>query len=114
LSYVYRLSVCVPVPDLSRYLRCFPTRRSSDLSPCPGGRPTTGSLWPVATSHSVSCHPSFMVGGRQATRSLRPSAEKSSDIGLSPDRKSTRLNSSHRTISYAVFCLKKKKVTTGQ
>src|SRR5437867_7028961 len=28
---------------------------------------------------------------------------------LLPDRKSTRLNSSHRTISYAVFCLKKKK-----
>src|SRR5438094_3783514 len=28
---------------------------------------------------------------------------------LSLDRKSTRLNSSHRTISYAVFCLKKKK-----
>src|SRR5437762_5075246 len=27
---------------------------------------------------------------------------------LSPDRKSTRLNSSHRCISYAVFCLKKK------
>src|SRR5437867_6452549 len=27
------------------------------------------------------------------------------------DRKSTRLNSSHRTISYAVFCLKKKKGT---
>src|SRR5438094_4612320 len=27
----------------------------------------------------------------------------------SKDRKSTRLNSSHRTISYAVFCLKKKK-----
>src|SRR5437867_8647483 len=33
------------------------------------------------------------------------------DRGLrkGPDRKSTRLNSSHRTISYAVFCLKKKK-----
>src|SRR5437773_12362218 len=28
------------------------------------------------------------------------------------DRKSTRLNSSHITISYAVFCLKKKKITT--
>src|SRR5207248_8379035 len=28
------------------------------------------------------------------------------------DRKSTRLNSSHRTISYAVFCLKKKKNLT--
>src|SRR5437867_2329489 len=28
---------------------------------------------------------------------------------LHKDRKSTRLNSSHRTISYAVFCLKKKK-----
>src|SRR6266705_5197386 len=30
--------------------------------------------------------------------------------GSTRDRKSTRLNSSHRTISYAVFCLKKKKV----
>src|SRR5437588_10698933 len=28
-----------------------------------------------------------------------------------PDRKSTRLNSSHTVISYAVFCLKKKKKT---
>src|SRR5438094_6084217 len=28
---------------------------------------------------------------------------------IETDRKSTRLNSSHRTISYAVFCLKKKK-----
>src|SRR5207248_10748666 len=31
------------------------------------------------------------------------------DAGADSDRKSTRLNSSHRTISYAVFCLKKKK-----
>src|SRR5256885_12548601 len=29
-----------------------------------------------------------------------------------PDRKSTRLNSSHLVISYAVFCLKKKKIVT--
>src|SRR5258708_2882767 len=29
--------------------------------------------------------------------------------GISTDRKSTRLNSSHQIISYAVFCLKKKK-----
>src|SRR5437867_3656812 len=33
--------------------------------------------------------------------------------GPSPDRKSTRLNSSHRTSSYAVFCLKKKKGEAG-
>src|SRR5207248_9328535 len=33
----------------------------------------------------------------------------SRDAATSRDRKSTRLNSSHRTISYAVFCLKKKK-----
>src|SRR2546430_10785338 len=32
--------------------------------------------------------------------------------GLLTDRKSTRLNSSHSQISYAVFCLKKKKVST--
>src|SRR2546426_8462875 len=40
-------------------------------------------------------------------------SEGSSGRGLSltpdPDRKSTRLNSSHLVISYAVFCLKKKK-----
>src|SRR3712207_7319091 len=33
-------------------------------------------------------------------------------LGLVRDRKSTRLNSSHANISYAVFCLKKKKNTT--
>src|SRR5256885_3034175 len=33
----------------------------------------------------------------------------SSSSPISPDRKSTRLNSSHLVISYAVFCLKKKK-----
>src|SRR5690606_39813418 len=32
------------------------------------------------------------------------------DIGMPGDRKSTRLNSSHVKISYAVFCLKKKKL----
>src|SRR5206468_10116368 len=32
----------------------------------------------------------------------------------SQDRKSTRLNSSHDQISYAVFCLKKKKIMSGE
>src|SRR2546430_10936760 len=32
--------------------------------------------------------------------------------GFEQDRKSTRLNSSHSQISYAVFCLKKKKIDT--
>src|SRR2546426_7856887 len=34
-------------------------------------------------------------------------------IAAGSDRKSTRLNSSHLVISYAVFCLKKKKYNTG-
>src|SRR3712207_8319743 len=33
------------------------------------------------------------------------------DPGMAADRKSTRLNSSHANISYAVFCLKKKTIT---
>src|SRR5687768_17822152 len=37
------------------------------------------------------------------------SIRESSQPALSKDRKSTRLNSSHGYISYAVFCLKKKK-----
>src|SRR2546429_6889795 len=35
-------------------------------------------------------------------------------LDVEPDRKSTRLNSSHGYISYAVFCLKKKKKTNRQ
>src|SRR5438309_5873203 len=34
-------------------------------------------------------------------------------IGAGTDRKSTRLNSSHSSISYAVFCLKKKRTITN-
>src|SRR5437879_8731255 len=37
------------------------------------------------------------------------SARRIASAGSGTDRKSTRLNSSHRCISYAVFCLKKKK-----
>src|SRR5256885_5450948 len=45
-------------------------------------------------------------------RAVRPGATLG-DIGhaIQTDRKSTRLNSSHLVISYAVFCLKKKKTT---
>src|SRR5207248_9841110 len=49
--------------------------------------------------------------GRRHPVSLRRKALNSSPVGAR-DRKSTRLNSSHRTISYAVFCLKKKNITT--
>src|SRR3712207_7883284 len=38
-----------------------------------------------------------------------PSSEVTSQLFILADRKSTRLNSSHANISYAVFCLKKKK-----
>src|SRR3989442_4767926 len=40
-------------------------------------------------------------------------AAHADDRQRASDRKSTRLNSSHVRISYAVFCLKKKKLRTG-
>src|SRR3712207_8702589 len=46
-------------------------------------------------------------GGRVVPEGLETAAVHGGD--LVPDRKSTRLNSSHANISYAVFCLKKKK-----
>src|SRR5699024_12396969 len=46
-------------------------------------------------------HGSVRAGGEDALPGL--------ELGHGPDRKSTRLNSSHVSISYAVFCLKKKK-----
>src|SRR3712207_8407346 len=48
-------------------------------------------------------------GEQQAHPQRRPERRPPGDRVPAPDRKSTRLNSSHANISYAVFCLKKKK-----
>src|SRR2546429_5793252 len=48
------------------------------------------------------------VGGKRATLIYRFDSEIAPITPLQLDRKSTRLNSSHGYISYAVFCLKKK------
>src|SRR5260221_5327164 len=47
-------------------------------------------------------------------RELAAAAARGAPDDGSQDRKSTRLNSSHTVISYAVFCLKKKKKTIEQ
>src|SRR5256886_3367576 len=44
---------------------------------------------------------------------LLESVEIGNDVRFAEDRKSTRLNSSHSQISYAVFCLKKKKINVA-
>src|SRR3712207_8128138 len=49
---------------------------------------------------------------RQLHPAVRSAGTRAREVhGASGDRKSTRLNSSHANISYAVFCLKKKKKT---
>src|SRR5256885_4280267 len=50
-----------------------------------------------------------MMTFHASTTSLASAGRKSTSPGTARDRKSTRLNSSHLVISYAVFCLKKKK-----
>src|SRR5436305_11368511 len=52
------------------------------------------------------CHRVNGCGGLARVQTEKRSAE----VCLGTDRKSTRLNSSHVRISYAVFCLKKKKI----
>src|SRR5690625_6417305 len=47
-------------------------------------------------------------GARREPRDAAPGAHRPRGRGPARDRKSTRLNSSHVAISYAVFCLKKK------
>src|SRR3989449_4940333 len=55
------------------------------------------------------------VSFRPRSRCRRPEPEvRRVDAGADLDRKSTRLNSSHGYISYAVFCLKKKKNRHGK
>src|SRR3712207_7575800 len=54
------------------------------------------------------------LGRRQVRLRQLLGAEVQQEEPAGQDRKSTRLNSSHANISYAVFCLKKKKKTQHQ
>src|SRR5437762_9662398 len=56
--------------------------------------------------------PPFLARVRDGSGRPAPARLPQRRAGDREDRKSTRLNSSHRCISYAVFCLKKKKRTT--
>src|SRR5687768_18365659 len=76
-------------------------------------RPPRSTLFPYTTlfrSISAGCR----IAGRVVHSVLAPGvvveegAEVRDSVLLHEDRKSTRLNSSHGYISYAVFCLKKK------
>src|SRR5207245_11736888 len=85
----------------------FPTRRSSDLMAVTAqatARPAT--IWDHRCAFRIvflPIGPGTRIGTYCASRPIPNS------LGLANrDRKSTRLNSSHGSISYAVFCLKKK------
>src|SRR2546430_6090893 len=67
-------------------------------------RPPRSTLFPYTTLFR-SRHTHSSPSGCGACCSVRCCSPSHSNIG---DRKSTRLNSSHSQISYAVFCLKKK------
>src|SRR5207253_9428597 len=90
------------------YLHFFPTRRSSDLSPTVS-RTTSREI--VVPEEELSPTTYTLPEVEE-----EPSAPKVEDVEaiassvaeIARDRKSTRLNSSHVAISYAVFCLKKK------
>src|SRR5688572_32726347 len=68
-------------------------------------RPPRSTLFPYTTLFR-SRQPAGMVGRAEV---LGQPTRGVGARGLDLDRKSTRLNSSHSQISYAVFCLKKKK-----
>src|SRR5207249_12253578 len=92
-----------------RDLHSFPTRRSSDLTLLPSdrGKPQdcscSGVLDRVFFIEHVQLHD---VEGRRVSPLSKGLQCR---CAYQPDRKSTRLNSSHVSISYAVFCLKKKR-----
>src|SRR5207245_8353259 len=87
-------------------LHSFPTRRSSDLGaqePPASQRDQTHCLQMAAVIADLR------VPASSAPRRRRqPDRPSRRPARCDPDRKSTRLNSSHGSISYAVFCLKKK------
>src|SRR5207245_10406267 len=71
-------------------------------------RPPRSTLFPYTTLFRSPRLPARSDDCRRCCRSGQPSG-RPLRAGQSGDRKSTRLNSSHGSISYAVFCLKKKK-----
>src|SRR2546430_5244058 len=79
-------------------------------------RPPRSTLFPYTTlfrskrigQHARRGGEAFRVEALGHAHDQRPTTDLAARPG---DRKSTRLNSSHSQISYAVFCLKKKKVT---
>src|SRR5256885_11971965 len=84
-------------------------------------RPPRSTLFPYTTlfrSARLRCSDARGVrvrrGARGAPHRAAAPVQERDVLGLDdrriPDRKSTRLNSSHLVISYAVFCLKKKKL----
>src|SRR5207249_8047607 len=71
-------------------------------------RPPRSTLFPYTTLFR-----SHRKIDPQAVREVQPVRHRVLVLQVEPqDRKSTRLNSSHVSISYAVFCLKKKKRNT--
>src|SRR5688500_19975848 len=85
-------------------LHSFPTRRSSDLE---------GAGDPGAVVVDRAVHRQAAGGGEGWEDAAGEVGLVGDDAGVEDgddrrDRKSTRLNSSHLVISYAVFCLKKK------
>src|SRR5690348_18193814 len=79
-------------------------------------RPPRSTLFPYTTLfRSEEAPSSYAVIGRYVLDPAvfdvlrRTAPGRGGEIQLTEDRKSTRLNSSHPSISYAVFCLKKKK-----
>src|SRR5206468_13120084 len=92
-----------------RDLPSFPTRRSSDLGGRQPERVVIGVVPPLRLhSPSPGCRVVVLVA-RALAHEVRVHALRVRRLGNRGDRKSTRLNSSHDQISYAVFCLKKKK-----
>src|SRR5207253_9394098 len=92
-------------------LRTFPTRRSSDLAPPPEKVRATPLVRRLAQELGVDLDALTGTGpqGRITEQDVRGAAAPGEGRREPLDRKSTRLNSSHVAISYAVFCLKKKK-----
>src|SRR5258708_1935247 len=69
----------------------------------------TGTRARVSTAPGAALAGVFSLRSIDDVHRLRPALDAATGIVIVGDRKSTRLNSSHQIISYAVFCLKKKK-----
>src|SRR3712207_3424849 len=98
----------IPIVEEERLVGIVSDRDLRDASPALGDAERASTLQEIRVGEVMTRE----VSTADPQDPIENVAQEMYELKIGRDRKSTRLNSSHANISYAVFCLKKKKKNT--